>query len=445
MRDRVRAMELRAELKTSPIGLAVLAGTTVYLGVAFNGIAAPALLLPWLAAMGLIFAAWAVSIVLFVARRPDDAEILSRWIPWAKAVMTACNVGVAASVWILFVPADTATQYFMVNFYVWYVIVQVLAATEATQVATQAILLVLGALVAALLIDQVPRGLALSAFLTLFGASVIALRRLVRRSVVAAHEARARAEDAGEALAAALALVKAERDARSRFIAAASHDLQQPVQAASLFFEQAIATADPLTRSRAVRGARAAFRAVRALLESMLASLRLEAGMMPARIAETSLPVLIDELIAGHDAEARSRRIALKACVPDMVVATDPALLGRALGNLIGNALRHSRGTRVLVAVRREPAGAIAIAVLDDGVGIDPGEAERLFDDYAQGGGAEREHGGFGLGLASARRIAELLGGSLTLDPRWRRGCAFRLSLPGPVDTQAAPRRAATG
>ena len=445
MRDRVRAAELRAELKTSPIGLAALLAATVYLGIAFRGLADPVLLNGWMAAMGVIFVLWAASIGLFIVRRPGDAEILARWIPWAKGVMTACNLCIAASVWIVMPHADVAMQYFLINVYVWYVIVQVLAATEATQVATQAILLVLGSLVAVLLLDDVSRGIALSCFLILFGATVLALRRLVRRSVVEAVEARTRAEDAGTALASALEQVKAERDARSRFIAAASHDLQQPVQAASIFFEQALATADPMTRSRAVRGARGAFASVRSLLDSMLASLRLQAGRMPVTIDLTNIADLMGTILLEHEAEARDHDIALAGRAREWIVATDGALLARAIGNLVSNALRHSGGTRVLVTARREPTGSLVITVHDDGAGIGIEDAERLFDDYAQASGPHRAFGGFGLGLASARRIAELLGGSLTLDPRWRRGCAFRLRLPGPAEIAAAPRLAAAG
>lgn len=101
------------------------------------------------------------------------------------------------------------------------------------------------------------------------------------------------------------------------------------------------------------------------------------------------------------------------------------------MGNLIVNALTHSQGSRVLLAARRHGSCAVRLWVVDDGVGVSRIDAKHVFDDYYRGSG---EHGvalgGFGLGLASVRRVAALMDGVAGLDSRWRRGAASYIEFP---------------
>ena len=110
-------------------------------------------------------------------------------------------------------------------------------------------------------------------------------------------------------------------------------------------------------------------------------------------------------------------------------------MLTRTIGNLVTNAIRHAQGERILIGARRA-RGRAELWVIDDGNGIPAADVATIFDDYAQGAqhrGAER--GGFGLGLASARRMAHLMSGTIDLDRRWTSGAAFvlRLRLAGPA------------
>jgi signal transduction histidine kinase len=110
-----------------------------------------------------------------------------------------------------------------------------------------------------------------------------------------------------------------------------------------------------------------------------------------------------------------------------LAVSADPALLARAIDNLVVNAIRHSGGQRLLLGARRAGDG-VAIWVIDDGRGVAAGERDRLFEDYAQG--AQAGPGGFGIGLASVRRLLALMAGEAGIEPRWTGGAAFRLWLP---------------
>ena len=111
---------------------------------------------------------------------------------------------------------------------------------------------------------------------------------------------------AAETLEAALTLASNERDAKTRFIASASHDLQQPLLAASIYFDHAISVEDGPARDEAITGARQAFSSTRALLQSMLEHLRLEAGAEKARMQSCDLGQIVDEVIREQTGPARA-------------------------------------------------------------------------------------------------------------------------------------------
>jgi signal transduction histidine kinase len=108
---------------------------------------------------------------------------------------------------------------------------------------------------------------------------------------------------------------------------------------------------------------------------------------------------------------------------------TDRVLLERSLGNLVNNAVQHSGATRIVMGLRISGSGCARVWVIDDGRGIEPVDADHLFEDYYRGN-ASVVKSGFGLGLSSVRRIATLLHGAAGLDMRWRQGAAFYLEFP---------------
>ena len=112
-------------------------------------------------------------------------------------------------------------------------------------------------------------------------------------------------------------------------------------------------------------------------------------------------------------------------------IDTDVNLLERALGNYLSNAITHSSGKHVLLGLRPDGPDHVRFIVADDGAGVNAGDADHIFDDYFRGADSiAGVKGGFGLGLASVRRIAGLLGGEAGLAPRKGRGAMFYLRLP---------------
>ena len=420
---------MRNESAGSLIGLGGLAAVTLYTYLVFRPYADPIGLNVWALSMAAILAQWLVGLVVMWRRRPSDAEMLHIWVPAGRVTMTLSNVATAASVWLLLPVAPDPLRLVMIVLYLSYIVVQLSIATEATQVAASAVVLVLGSVIAFVATTGEPYSLPLALFLTMIGAMLLAVRRLIRVNVVAATEARLLSERTSEQLRDALAVVAAERDARTRFIRSASHDLSQPLHAARLFFEQMRRTPDPVERERSAAGVSRAFASTAALLDEMLIHLRLDAGAVRSVPETIDLDDFLAQLAFDYGPVAVEAGMQLRTPRSGLAVDADPQLLKRILGNFVANGLRHSKGERVLVAARRAGEGRIRLWVLDDGDGIDAELAPRLFEDFAQSSASTRQ-GGFGLGLASAKKLAEAMGGEAGHEPRWRTGSAFYVELP---------------
>lgn len=419
-RPEILINEVRSELKGSLVSWAALFAGSVLLAMEFGARAAAPGFVLWLGSMGMILTVWLAGGVLFVARPPTDKEILSRWIPFARSVMWICNLTTAGSVWVFLPVADTDLRALLLVIYAWYLIVQFAGATEATQVLRSAVVMLLGSLTAWLLMARPPYYLTLSLLLPLFGATLIAIRRFVRQAVVRATTERAAADAARLELASALASLERERDAKTHFIRAASHDLQQPLHAAALFLDRVRPHAKQAAQ---VDGLRRALTAARGLVGAMLEHLKLESGAIRPDISTFAAAEVFYRALQTQSPQAAAAGLSLSTVGASIIVRADPLLLARALENLIANAIRHSGGRRILVGARRA-RGTTTFWVLDDGRGVLPEDADRIFSPFEQGARVGPA-GGFGLGLASARELAALMGASCGVAQGFGPGAAF--------------------
>lgn len=422
--------EGRIEVNNSSVGFVVM--LFAYFGIAHlaEDSAAHDLLLAWKYFALLVAAFWSGSIAEFVIRKPDDARIWQHWVPRARLIMAACDICVAASVWVLLPAMSDGDFYLALGIYILFILFQAVASTTATEILGFALVSVFGSLIAYCLLRIPDQGVEMSAVLLFFAIVIYAVRRFLRKAIVDALDLRFRAEESESALETALATVAAERDSKARFIASATHDLQQPIQAARMFAENRLAGADEAAKERATAGMRAAFTSVQSLLESMLDHLRLDAGVVTARNERVAAGQLMAEIIAEQSGEAQAAGLELRSIASSLVLKADHALLKRALTNLVVNAIRHSGGRRIRLGARQQ-AGWITFWVIDDGRGVAPADRLKIFDAFVQGtdhDGSSR--GGFGLGLPAVRQIAQLLGGIAHCDERWQNGAAFAITLP---------------
>jgi two-component system CheB/CheR fusion protein len=239
------------------------------------------------------------------------------------------------------------------------------------------------------------------------------------------------------------ALEKAKREsqlanvAKSRFLAAASHDLRQPLQALGLMRgvlerkikadrkEEALELLARLDNTAA---------AMSGMLDTLLDINQLAAGTIQAEMVSFPIADLLNRLkdeFAYH-AEAQSLLLRVVSC--GLSIYSDPHLLEQMIRNLLSNALKYTSRGKVLLGGRRRK-GTLSIEIWDTGVGIPHEEQEKIFEEYHQVGNAARERSrGLGLGLSIVRRLADLLGHRVKVQSRPGKGSVFTIEITLPTD-----------
>lgn len=346
---------------------------------------------------------------------------------WAAVLYDIVGIGV---IWLLLPYGDEAHRIIIVAFCVGYVPLQMISSPENTLGNRISVVAVLGSFAIFLMRQDQVALKTLSAMVVLYGAVLYFCAEKFRTVVTSSLASQREIKLANSNLFAALNEVSASRDAKTRFIAAASHDLGQPIQAASLFAEQAIEATDAAAKTQSLTKVRKAVQSAQAMLAHMLYSMRLEADAVTPMKRGVKLATVLHGLAAQYAFQAVQNGMTLDVTATAAMIDTDPILLERAIGNMLNNAIAHSGGTRVRISAKPHH-DRILISVADDGVGIAPEDCASLFDDYSQGSNSRSTtRGGFGLGLASVRRIATLLGGEVRLASPAETGAEFVLDLP---------------
>lgn len=224
--------------------------------------------------------------------------------------------------------------------------------------------------------------------------------------------------------------------AKSRFLAAISHDLLQPLHAAKLFAHALDERITQETYRPLVGSLRGALGSTESLLGGILDISRLDAGRQPIDLRDFPLAELLDPMADEFRVMAAERGIELELASSDAWTRSDPQLLRRILMNFLANAVRYTERGRVLIGVRRA-GGDLRIEVWDTGPGIDERDQRAIFDEFRRGEGARGQ--GLGLGLAIAERTARLLGHALRLRSWPGKGSVFSVTVP-----QVFSRRAET-
>jgi signal transduction histidine kinase len=227
------------------------------------------------------------------------------------------------------------------------------------------------------------------------------------------------------------ALANAERAnaSRSRFVAAASHDLLQPLSAAKLFISSIGGEGLDKGAQVALEKAQNALISVEGILDALLDISKLESGKAAVSVGAVHLDRLLRTLSEEFAPIAATKGLELVVIPCGVVVESDPAYLRRILQNLIGNAIRYTAKGRVLVGARRR-GGVVRLEVWDTGPGI-PEEAQNdIFKEFHRLNARASASEGMGLGLAIVERACALLGHPLGLRSEVGRGTCFMLQVP---------------
>ncbi len=218
--------------------------------------------------------------------------------------------------------------------------------------------------------------------------------------------------------------------AKSRFLAAASHDLRQPLQ--SLVFIQgllakAVTEEGPKTL---VRRLDQTLGAMSGMLNTLLDINQIEAGVVRPEVVVFPISDILDPLRDEFSGIAKTQDLTLTVVSSGASVESDPRLLSQVMRNLISNALKYTPQGRILVGCRRRN-GRLSLEVWDTGIGIAEKDQLDIFGEYHQVDNAARERGrGMGLGLSIVQRLADLLGHPVTVLSRVGKGSVFAVDVP---------------
>jgi signal transduction histidine kinase/CheY-like chemotaxis protein len=231
--------------------------------------------------------------------------------------------------------------------------------------------------------------------------------------------------------------------AKSRFLAAASHDLRQPLHALNLFVEQLRATGDERARREVVEHIAASVAAMNELFDDLLDMAKLDAGLLAPKPAVFPIARLLSRVQTTFSAPAREKGLALKVVASSAWVASDFVLLERIGFNLVSNAIKYTTRGRIVVGCRRR-GERLRIDVLDTGAGIPADMRARIFGEFVQLRDAQtgKPGAGLGLGLAIVNRLTGLLGHAVEVDSRLQRGSRFSVTVPlARAELAAGPER----
>lgn len=242
------------------------------------------------------------------------------------------------------------------------------------------------------------------------------LAQKLRDEMTASEQARSRAEEASRA--------------KSKFLAAASHDLRQPLHAVNLFIEALRNEKDPARAELVLTHLSTSAQSLEELLNELLDISKLEAGLFKPHIKVLSLQEVFDALEHELQPVADEKDIGLRFIPTRLSIASDPNMLGRILRNIINNAIRYTDTGAVLVGCRRKGRN-VAITITDTGPGIATEYHLAIFREFYQLGNPERDRRkGLGLGLAIVDGLCRVLDHPLELKSRIGHGSTFAVHVP---------------
>jgi signal transduction histidine kinase len=264
----------------------------------------------------------------------------------------------------------------------------------------------------------------------------------------AKHNLQARIDSATEQLRQKKEEAEQADRAKSRFLAAASHDLRQPMQALGMFASALEHSTSEVERMELARQIAHASNAMADLLDSLLDISRLDAGRVRVNRTDQPLQPIFDRLWKTFGESATRKDLELVVRPTDLWVYSDPVLLGQIVSNLVSNAVRYTTGAgqrrpgRVAVFARRRGDNVI-VEVRDNGPGIPVEAHDRIFQEFEQLSNPERDRSkGLGLGLAIVRRLSRLLDHPVTMRSAPGQGSTFRVCVPRVTASAAGPEAA---
>lgn len=386
-------------------------------------------LLGWLAVFGAYSVARAAMARAYRHRAANDTDhrVWLRRVQWSLAVGGSIW---AAACFLFYVPDRIEYQLFLVTI----LLGAVVSGLVTLAVYLPAYLAFVTPFVAASAIrygqedDPLHWGIALAAIVTLF--LFINFARYIQNTFVDSLRLRMALAHRNRELAERNREVERANLAKSRFLAAASHDLRQPLHALNLFAAQLRNQTDPTERGRLVARIDAAIDSMNELFNALLDMSKLDAGILAPNISEFPVGHLLSRVETTFAAIAREKGLRLHVTQSRAWIRSDVILLERILLNLVSNAIRYTSHGGIIVGCRRR-GESVRMEVWDSGIGLAEDQHRNIFGEFYQvGAPAPGQRAGLGLGLSIVDGLCRLLDHPIDLTSRLGKGSRFTVSVP---------------
>lgn len=230
---------------------------------------------------------------------------------------------------------------------------------------------------------------------------------------------------------------------KTRFFAAAGHDILQPLNAARLYSSSLVERLGASGESDLVHNIDSALESVETILGAVLDISRLDTGSMKARMTSVPLNELLKRIETDFAPMAQEKNLDLVVMPTSLTVRSDPNLLRRLIQNLVSNAIKYTLKGKVVVGARRR-GGEVVIQVTDSGIGIPSSKFRTVFKEFARLDEGARTASGLGLGLSIVDRLSRMLHHPVQLISTPGKGTTFRIHLPREAD-RLVPAKAVGG
>src|SRR5690606_15576308 len=245
--------------------------------------------------------------------------------------------------------------------------------------------------------------------------------------------------DVNHKLAEARAAAEEANLGKTRFFAAAGHDILQPLNAARLYSSALVERLGASENRAMVRNIDSALESVESILGAVLDISRLDTGAMKPRVTSVSLDELLRRIETDFSPIAREKNLKFVVVPTSLRVRSDVNLLRRLVQNLASNAIKYTISGKILIGAKRR-GGEVVIEILDSGIGIPSAKFRTVFKEFARLDEGARTASGLGLGLSIVDRISRVLNHPVELSSAPGKGTIFRVRMPRDLSSTAPGR-----
>ncbi len=275
------------------------------------------------------------------------------------------------------------------------------------------------------------QNIGIAILLLLYLGSVISYSQNIFRSVLETIELQFEISDLSQQFLKQKELAEEANLSKSKFLAAASHDLRQPLHAMEIFTNLLENKLENDTQKKLFSKVTLSLDVLRDLLNILLDVSKLDAGVVEKNLKHFYLHNILNRLVLEFSAQANEKGLILNYTPTNIVIYSDASLVALIIRNLISNAIRYTEQGEVTILLLKTNKSELRVTIKDTGIGIAQDKQEKIFHEFHQIGNPERDRvKGFGLGLAIVKRLSGLLSHKIEIESKLGKGSKFTIIIP---------------